>query len=126
MCMTSDPLEALESALLRIAINPPDSLLGQLREDERGLLRAVRHVLPGDRVQLVLVIDQFEEVFTLVEDEAARVHFLNSLVEAAIDPTSPLRVILTLRADFYDRPLLYQEFGGLVRKRNETILPLSA
>jgi hypothetical protein len=67
------PLEELETALLRVAVNPPDSLLTQLREDERGLLRAVRRILPADEdIELVLVIDQFEEIFTLVEDEQVR------------------------------------------------------
>ncbi len=57
-----------------MAVNPPESLLGQLREDERGLLRAVNRILPQDRsVELLLVIDQFEELFTLVEDEDVRV-----------------------------------------------------
>lgn len=99
------PLEELEIALLRIAPNPPASLLPQLREDERGLLRAVRRVLPDDGCVLALVIDQFEEVFTLVEDAAERQHFLDSLCAAVADPRSPLRVVITLRADFYDRPL---------------------
>ena len=64
--------------------NPPGSLLDQLRADERGLLRAVKRVLPDgcNAVELLLVIDQFEEVFTLVADEAARVHFLESLLRA--------------------------------------------
>ncbi len=61
------PLEELEAALLRVATNPPDSLLVQLRENERGLLRAVKRILPADEsVELALVIDQFEELFTLV------------------------------------------------------------
>jgi serine/threonine protein kinase len=41
------PLEELEAALLRIAVNPPDSLLNQIREDVRGLLRAVKRALPS-------------------------------------------------------------------------------
>ncbi len=41
------PLEELEAALLRVAVNPPESLLSQLKEDERGLARAVKRVLPG-------------------------------------------------------------------------------
>ena len=128
------PLEELEAALLRIAVNPPTgsthglSLLAQLREDTRGLLRAVRRVLPNDDVtELVLVIDQFEEVFTLLdaEREAARAHLLNSLVTAVLDERSRVRVILTLRADFTDRPLRYVDFGELVRQRSEFVLPLT-
>ena len=59
------PLEELEAALLRIAVNPPASLLEQLEADERGLCRAVKRVLPSDESQLLLVIDQLEELFAL-------------------------------------------------------------
>ncbi|MCL4299715.1 MAG: protein kinase [Anaerolineae bacterium] len=120
------PWEELEAALLRIAVNPPDSLLAQLRQDERGLLRAVRRVLPADEsIELVLVIDQFEELFTLVSDEDSRRHFLDSLVTAVLDPRSRLRLVVTLRADFMDRPLQYVEFGELLRQRAEFVLPLA-
>ena len=102
----SRPLEELEAALLRVAINPPAGLPAQLRKDERGLYRAVRRILPAadSDTELVLVIDQFEEVFTQCEDEAVRAHFLDSLVAATLEPRSRLRVIITLRADFTDRP----------------------
>jgi WD40 repeat protein len=121
------PLEELEAALLRVAVNPPASLLEQLQCDARGLSRAVKRVLPADeRTELVLLIDQFEEVFTLVEDERLRAHLLNSLALAVADPRSRLRVILTLRADFYDRPLLYADVGELMRRGTELVLPLTA
>lgn len=122
----SHPLEELEAALLRVAVNPPDSLLAQLQESERGLLRAARRVLPAEpEVELVLVIDQFEEVFTLTAGEAARAHFLDSLVAAVLDPRCRVRVIITLRADFTDRPLQYVDFGELLRQRAEFVLPLT-
>ena len=122
----NQPLEELEAALLRVAVNPPESLLGQLQESERGLQRAVQRILPTDsNVELVLVIDQFEEVFTLVTDETVRAHFLESLVTAVLDPRSRLRVIITLRADFTDKPLQYMDFGELVRQRTEFVLPLT-
>ena len=61
------PLEELEAALLRIAVNPPDSLLSQTA---RGRARpaAGGPARPAGRreIELVLVIDQFEELFTLV------------------------------------------------------------
>jgi hypothetical protein len=121
------PWEELEAALLRIAVNPPDSLLAQLRQDERGLLRAVRRVLPADEaIELVLVIDQFEELFTLTTDEDSRRRFLDSLVTAVLDPRSRLRLVITLRADFMDRPLQYVEFGELLRQRTEFVLPLAS
>jgi WD40 repeat protein len=119
-------MEELEAALLRVAVNPPESLLAQLREDERGLLRAVRRVLPADpEIELVLILDQFEEVFTLVEDEAVRAHLLDSLLTAVLDPRSRLRVVVTLRADFVGAALQYVDFGELVRGCTAFVLPLS-
>ncbi len=121
-----DPMEELEAALLRIAVNPPESLLSQLKEDSRGLVRAIKRVLPDDETELLILIDQFEELFTLVDEEEVRTHFMDSLVEAVMDPRSRVRVIITLRADFYDRPLNYNRFGQLMKARTEVVLPLSA
>ncbi len=120
------PLEEVETALLRIAVNPPPSLLTQLQAGERGLLHAAKRALPDDDSQLLLVIDQFEELFTQTTDEAIRVFFLDSLTTAVSDPRSRLRLVITLRADFYDRPLQYGDFGRLLRTHQETVLPMSA
>jgi WD40 repeat protein len=72
------------------------------------------------------VVDQFEEVFTRVETDASRVAFLRSLVAAAGDPASRVRVVVTLRADFYDRPLRHPGLAELVREHTEAVVPLSA
>lgn len=119
------PLEELEAALLSIAPAEIPSLLQLLKEDSRGFVRAVRRILPGENARLILTIDQFEELFTLVNSEAARLHFMDSLIEAVNDPRSRVKVIITLRADFYDRPLLYERFGDLMRRRTELVLPMS-
>jgi WD40 repeat protein len=121
-----NPLRGLEDALLSVASKPPSHLGEQLRSDPHGILWAADWLLgdtPGD---LLLVIDQFEEVFTLAQDEAERAHFLDMLCVAASDDRSRLRVVVTLRADFYDRPLLYEEFGMLIQARTQVVLPLTA
>jgi len=122
----SHPLDELEVALTRIAANQVSHLNEHLRRDKRGLVRSAGFILPDDGSELVVVIDQFEEVFTLVAHEAERVHFLDLLHTAVTETRSRVRVVVTLRADFYDRPLHYPAFGELVRSRMETILPLSA
>ena len=120
-----NPIEELEAALLRVAVNPPSSLLSQLKEN-RGLIRSVNRILPNDpSVELVLVIDQFEELFTLLESEEERALFLSNIVTAILDERSRVRVIVTLRADFMDRPLRYVDFGELIQRRNELVLPLT-
>lgn len=121
------PLEELEAALLRVAVNPPASLIEQFQQDSRGLIRAVRRSLPDDpNIELVLVIDQFEEVFTLLQDENERIRFLGLLVSAALDETSRIRIVITVRADFIDRPLGYMDFGEILRQRMEIVLPLTS
>jgi DNA-binding SARP family transcriptional activator/energy-coupling factor transporter ATP-binding protein EcfA2 len=118
------PFEELEAALLRVAVNPPPSLLEQLTDGESGIRRAVRRVLPDDQAQLLLVIDQFEELFTQTPDATTQ-KFLEALAAAVDDPGGRLRVVATLRADFYDRPLRHRDIGELVRRGTEVITPLS-
>ena len=87
-------------------------------------MRALKRALPADDSELVLVLDQLEEVFTLVEDDDRRKHFLAILERAVSDPHSRLRIVTTLRADFYDRPLLYSGFAELLRDYVEALVPL--
>jgi WD40 repeat protein/transcriptional regulator with XRE-family HTH domain len=49
-----------------------------------------------------VVVDQFEEVFTLCRDPQERLRFMDMLL-AARDPASRLRVLISVRADFYVR-----------------------
>ena len=120
----SHPIDELEAALVRIAVRPVPRLHDQLDSGSRGLLEAVDLVVPG-QAEVVLVVDQFEEVFTLTTDVRERELFLESLRVAAADPESRLRVIVTLRADFYDRPLIYPRFGELLAERTEAVPPLT-
>ena len=77
------PFEELEAALLGVAVDPPASLLEQLA-GEQGMQRALDRVLPDDGSQLLLVIDQFEELFTQVDTATAN-RFIESLVSAVTD-----------------------------------------
>ncbi len=106
------PFAELEAALLRTTINAPESLTEQLDDPDTGILRSVLRVLPEEDSRLVLVIDQFEELFILVEDAETRRRFLSNLVTAIEDPLRRLTVVLTLRADFYAQPLEHPRFGA--------------
>lgn len=117
------PMRELAAALRRVAPAERDDL-DDLSLDPADLGRVVERALPA-RSKLVLVIDQFEELFTLVEDEDLRAGFLDALYAAVVDPKGRLLVVITLRADFYDRPLLYKDFGGLVGTRTHGVTALS-
>jgi DNA-binding SARP family transcriptional activator len=118
------PYEELEAGLLRVAVNPPASLLEQLADGETGIRRAVRRLFP-ERSQLLIVIDQFEELFTQAPHRTTQA-FLDALAAAVEDPHGGLRVVVTLRADFYDRPLGHRAIGELLRRGTEVITPMSA
>lgn len=111
----SYPFEELEGALARVAVDRLDGVSDELRADELGLTRVLKRVLPDDDSRLLLVIDQFEELFSLTNDQATRELFLASLVAAADDARGRLRVVITMRADFFHQPLGYGQFGDLVR-----------
>jgi serine/threonine protein kinase/ABC-type glycerol-3-phosphate transport system substrate-binding protein len=117
------PFDELAAALTRIAVDPRPDLADRLRIKE-GLVRVAEELLP-DETELVLVVDQFEEVFSLVAAEDERRSFLASIVAAVAHPRSRVRVIVTLRADFYDRPLEYPGFGDLLARRTYAVAPMT-
>jgi WD40 repeat protein len=125
------PIEGLAAALLSIARAPLPDLGTRLADDPRALVDAANAILPllaesGGDGDLFLFIDQFEEVYTLVEDAAERAQFL-ALIETAVRaPDSRLHIVVALRADFYDRPLSDPRMGALMQTRTEVVLPLSA
>ncbi len=120
----TDPFESLEAALLRIAVNPPESLLNQIRDGERGLLRGLRRCVGSDEDRVLLVIDQFEEVFAGAAADSADA-FLDALSVAVEDPISPLRLVATLRADYYDRPLEHPAFAPILKESAVDVTPLA-
>ncbi len=120
----TDPFADLEAALLRVAVDPPADLGGELRSESRGLARMIRRLIPRDR-ELLVVVDQFEELFTLAPD-ADRRRFLDCLVEAAVDEGSQLRVVFTIRADFFDHPLRHPAFAKLIEASAVMVHPLAA
>ncbi len=119
------PLEELAAALLSVSTSPLPGVVDTLREHADGLALGVYEALHSRDSKLLLMIDQFEELFTQVEQESARQQFLDLILNAVNAENSPIIIIATLRADFYDRPLLYQGFGELIRARTELVLPLN-
>lgn len=122
----SHPFTALEAALARIAVALPPERIARLRANPDDFPALLDEIMPeGGNGKLLLLIDQFEELFTQVEDEAERVSFIRCLIAALNVSNKRLRVILTLRADFYDRPLMYPELAALVRQYTEVIVPMT-
>jgi basic membrane lipoprotein Med (substrate-binding protein (PBP1-ABC) superfamily)/DNA-binding SARP family transcriptional activator len=78
-----------------------------------------------DDRRLLLIIDQFEELFTAT-DENSRRRFLDALASAVSDPDGRLSALLALRADFYDRPLLDAAFADVFIPSVLNVVPMTA
>ena len=112
-----DPFASLIAALQRVAVREFD-LAAMLNRDSFGLSRAIDRCLPNEPdCELLLVIDQFEELFTLCADEQQRRAWIAAITTALMDANSRLRVVFTLRADFLDRPLQYPDLAEIARER---------
>ncbi|MCT9077154.1 nSTAND1 domain-containing NTPase [Streptomyces fulvoviolaceus] len=97
------PLEECAIQLARITGRASGPLLAELTADRRALHRTLRQALAErpEGAELLLVVDQFEETFTLCRDPAERTRFIDALVTAARAENSRCRVVLGVRADFY-------------------------
>ncbi|OLZ68449.1 hypothetical protein AV521_20025 [Streptomyces sp. IMTB 2501] len=79
----------------------------------------------------VVVVDQFEEAFTLCPDEADRRTFIQ-LLHAACTPSAgsygpaPVLVVLGVRADFYEQCLGYPELADALQHQHMVLGPLTS
>jgi WD40 repeat protein len=124
------PLENLAASLTQYSesVTATTTLMDDLAKDPRSLHLYVRKLLNRSGEQhLLLVIDQFEETFTLCKDLAERRAFIENLMYAVTeDRSGALRVVLTLRADFYHRCAEYDGLRSQLKKHQEYIGAMSA
>jgi formylglycine-generating enzyme required for sulfatase activity len=84
-----------------------DELSDYLAKKPEALRNVVERLLENQAGtnRLLLVVDQWEELYTLAEPETAK-RFSDTLLAATV--TSPLTVVLTLRGDFYGHTLAHR------------------
>ncbi len=93
-----DPLEELAYQLETLGGN--DAVLTP--ERLRDAPHTVKRWIPDDR-DVLLAIDQFEELFTQTTSEADQAAFLAVLDGLTAGSHARTRIVLSMRADFYDR-----------------------
>jgi formylglycine-generating enzyme required for sulfatase activity/energy-coupling factor transporter ATP-binding protein EcfA2 len=114
------PLRALAQALAEISAgHRTEALEERLFSGPEALTGVVADILHDDQksaalpeAELLVFIDQFEELFTLV-DPVLRSPFIHWLTAAARAPR--LRIVITLRADFYAQCVEWQVLAELLR-----------
>ncbi|MFJ8435527.1 helix-turn-helix domain-containing protein [Kitasatospora sp. NPDC094019] len=81
-------------------------------------------VTPGNgKGYTVLVVDQFEEAFTLCAEPAERAAFIDLLL-AASAPDSRLRVVLAVRADFFGHCAEHHGLAAALREATLLVGPM--
>ncbi len=113
------PLTKTSSTNVEDVIAEHRALIDRMRQ-EPGYVGSLLRTRARERGENVLLfVDQFEELYTLVSDPRDRLAFTTLLSAIADDPSSPLRVIVSMRSDFLDRvaenPRFFDEMSqGLV------------
>ena len=71
--------------------------------------------------RVLILVDQFEELFTLCRDELERITFIEKLLSSAQDETKKTTVVIALRADFYSHCAQYPLLRQVVAAEQEYI-----
>jgi WD40 repeat protein len=128
-----EPLQSLSLAFAKaFRLSDTSTVLDlgrNLLADPRALhIAADLHLSLGDAPanrRLVVLVDQFEEVFTLCPDEAQRRAIIANLLYAATAADGRTVVALTLRADFYGRCATYSDLAAAVSDRQSLVGPMT-
>jgi hypothetical protein len=127
----AEPLENAAFALSQAAGSAATpsairDLMREFRESDRTLHLFARLALnnaPPDR-RLVLLVDQFEEVFTLCRDEKARRALVDNVTHAATVAGGQTIVLLTLRADLYGECSAYPPLAAALSDHQVLVGPM--
>jgi WD40 repeat protein len=74
--------------------------------------------------RLVLVVDQFEELFTMCTADGERALFIDRIVALADDPERAI-VVVGLRGDYYDRCAAYPALATLLAANQVLVGPMA-
>ena len=124
---TADPLGKLANSLARddVPFSATDNLREQLAMNPQSLRKtAEKLVVRQDASRLMLIVDQFEELFTQCRDEPERRAFIGNLLTAVYSDAS-ITLLISLRADFYSYIAKYPELHELVSEQQVFIDPLN-
>lgn len=100
------------------------------QQEARNLLEDPQWLLSlADRrsdQSILLIVDQFEELFTLCENPVEKQAFIDNLTALIINPEKEHRVILTLRTDFESQVTTFPDFHDLFEQSIIRVTPLNA
>ncbi|HEX4454979.1 MAG TPA: protein kinase [Kofleriaceae bacterium] len=122
------PLAALAQAIVQLTGKRDPGYAQRVAEElpsEPAYLGSVlRWCAHATQSRVLLIVDQLEELYTNVPDPAQRTAFVTALRAAADDPSSPVRVVLSMRSDFLDRAAEDRGFMEAITRGLHYLMPL--
>lgn len=116
-------LTARNPELRVVGLVPGEHPLRALADGLGGSVEDIATSVPdGD---LLLLVDQFEEIFTLCAEDEERAAFLDALLGVATDPERTTRVVIGMRAEFYGRCADHPRLVDALRDRQVLVEPMS-
>ncbi|MGH8895537.1 MAG: NACHT and WD repeat domain-containing protein [Egibacteraceae bacterium] len=124
----AQPLEELAARLGVECGVAAGALLDDWRVDPSRVRLAVHQVLAREQegARLLLVVDQFEEIFTLCADEAEGREFIHALAGLVDGSDCQASVVLGVRADFYGRCVEHPELVIVIQDHQVVVGPMTA
>jgi energy-coupling factor transporter ATP-binding protein EcfA2 len=129
-----NPLRALAEQIAAEApvadrVRVADELTERFEAREDGLCTAIGALTGGSQRVVLIVVDQFEEIFThsgITRDSASTnssraEQLIANLLNAVEDPSGSIRVLITLRADFVPHSLEFPQLRYLL-ENNQLLL----
>jgi WD40 repeat protein/transcriptional regulator with XRE-family HTH domain len=126
---SAHPLESLATSFTQDirSVAATATLIDDLTRDRRSLSLYIKRELNTSGAPLVLlVVDQFEELFALCHSEAERSSFIDNLLTASSGRDGPAVVVITLRADFYAHCASYLQLREALPRQQEYIGAMSS
>lgn len=124
----AQPIEALAEVLAAFLNEPSStaSLAEELKRSHETLADLVHDKMKKapKQAQWMLLVDQFEEVYTLCSDEEERRAFVENLYRAATRRKGRVFVVMTLRADFYGKCALDPRLNELLSQHQLLLRPM--
>ena len=122
---TSSPLHSLAGQLAQHLGDAAPSVT-DLLASSRALATVLRALgaREGD-ARVVVVVDQFEETFSLNPPATEQRAFIDNLVYAATIPAGTATVVLAMRSDFYHRCAEHPALRALISEQQFLVGPMS-
>jgi WD40 repeat protein len=133
LTVTARPLTDLAAGLARLADRDPAAVRQRLADAPGQAHLLVRELTrsAGAAARLVLIIDQFEQVFAAdgARERAERAAFIDALYAAATRPAGlrgepPARVIIAVRGDYWDRCAAHPQFVAAMERDQLVVGPI--